>query len=111
MSTFGPAFDGKADGERLRKQHLRIKEFMLDGAWRTLGEIATRFRYPESSVSAQLRHLRKPEFGSFTVNKRRREGYPGLWEYQVLDPQISFDEQGQATFFAARPNNPVMWGH
>jgi len=78
----GPAYEPTLDCERLSKQHERLKALMLDGKWRTLGRIADEIHAPESSVSAQLRHLRKPRFGSYTVERRRVEG--GLWEYRVL---------------------------
>ena len=39
---------------------------------------------PEASASAQLRHLRKPRFGSHTVEKRNRGAREfGLWEYRL----------------------------
>jgi hypothetical protein len=87
MGTFGPAFNEELDGERVGSQLQRVRDLMIDGVWRTLGEIATLTRDPESSVSAQLRHLRKKRFGSFRVDKRRR-GAPsnGLYEYKLLPP-------------------------
>jgi hypothetical protein len=54
--------------------------------WKTLAEIRQTFDYPESSISAQLRHLRKKQFGSYRVEKRRRNGLKGTWEYRVLQP-------------------------
>lgn len=84
-STFGPAYEEKKDGPRVRAQHDRIRSFMRDHNWRTLGEISTSLEYPESSVSAQLRHLRKEQFGSYRIEKRRRNE-EGLWEYRMLDP-------------------------
>lgn len=108
MSTFGPSYDEKLDGARLRKQHERIRQFMSDGRWRTLNEIANFLGYPEPSVSAQLRHLRKKEFGSYVVDRRRR-GTTGLWEYRVSKPQQIFDEVGQGLFFSAP--SPAMRGH
>ncbi len=58
---------------------------MRDGRWRTLQEIADVTGDPQASISAQLRHLRKPRFGGYTVEKRRR-GLPehGLYEYQLV---------------------------
>src|SRR5215470_10902122 len=44
------------------------------GAWLTLRELARMTRYGEASISAQLRHLRKPQYGSFVLEKRLREG-------------------------------------
>lgn len=73
------------DWKRLTGQIQRIFELMCDEHWRTLREISVLTGAPESSVSAQLRHLRKKHFGKHTVNKRRK-GDPtrGLFEYQVI---------------------------
>ena len=81
----GPAYDPGLDYIRLTKQINRIFQTMQDGKWRTLREIANITNDPESSISAQLRHLRKERFGSHTVNRRRR-GEPkiGLHEYQLI---------------------------
>ena len=58
---------------------------MIDGFWRTLREIENHTGDPQSSISAQLRHLRKKRFGGYTVEKRRRgEGAKGLWEYKLV---------------------------
>jgi DNA-binding transcriptional regulator GbsR (MarR family) len=90
MNTHGPAFDETLDGDRLRQQHVRIRNYMSDGQWRTLYEISEALGYPEASVSAQLRHLRKPMFGAYRVDKRRIIG--GLWEYHVA-PQEAIQEE------------------
>lgn len=108
MSTYGPSYDEQLDGERIRKQHDSIRQLMIDGQWRTLHEISEFLRYPESSVSAQLRHLRKNQFGGHIVEKRRR-GTSGLWEYRVEDPRARFDDIGQGMFFSTP--NPAMRGH
>lgn len=78
----GPAYDPGKDFARLHAQTARIKDLMLDGEWRSLHEIAESTGDPEASVSAQLRHLRKPRFGSYRVEKRRR-GDGGTFEYRV----------------------------
>ena len=86
-TTFGPTFDPALDEERLNDQILRVYRLMVDQQWRTLGEIAQETGDPEASISAQLRHLRKPKFGSFEVDKRRRGlATTGLWEYCLLPP-------------------------
>jgi hypothetical protein len=54
---------------------------MKDGQWRTLEQIADMTGDPTPSVSAQLRHLRKPRFGSHTVDRRHVGG--GLYEYRL----------------------------
>lgn len=84
MRFDGETFDDDADGVRLTLQFRRVRALMSDGAWRTLAEIAQRVDAPEASVSARLRDLRKPRFGSFVVERRRVAGAKGLWEYRVL---------------------------
>ena len=59
--------------------------------WLTLDELAKLTHYPPASISAQLRHLRKPQFGAFVVKKRPRkaardlrgEDFGAVWEYQL----------------------------
>ena len=81
----GPAYRPEHDRDRLTGQLRRIVDVMKDGEWRTLGEIREMTGDPEASISAQLRHLRKPRFGSHTVLKRRR-GDPkkGTWEMKLM---------------------------
>ena len=80
-----------------KQQMLCIRDAMLAhsrcGRWRTLGEIRSELegqlhrRFPEASISAQLRHLRKREFGSYRLLKQRRSSRTlGLFEYQLLPP-------------------------
>jgi len=81
----GDVYVRSIDDGRLTKQLVRIIHLMLDGQWRTLGEIAELTKDPQPSISAQLRHLRKKRFGSHQVNKRRRGSAAlGLWEYQLV---------------------------
>lgn len=77
----GDDYVPKRDDGRLRGQQLRIWELMRDGAWRTLGEIAAHTGDPEASISAQLRHLRKPRFGSHRIEKKHLGG--GLYAYRL----------------------------
>ncbi len=87
-ATFGPAYDVEIDGQRLRTQLEKLADFMaycnsID-AWVSLAEIEEQTGIPQSSASAQLRHMRKREFGSHIVEKRRREtAAGGTWEYRV----------------------------
>ena len=95
MSTMGPAYDPLVDEPDLTDQRNKIKTLMLGlECWATLQEIAGQLGYPEASVSAQLRHLRKEQFGGYQVDKRRREGQR-VWEYRVRPPV----EKGQALLF------------
>lgn len=84
MSTFGPAYDEQIDGTRLLDQMGRVKAAMASGQWQSLAELAARTGDPESSISAQLRHLRKARFGSYLVLKRRRTVQGGTWEYRLM---------------------------
>jgi hypothetical protein len=78
----GPAYDHARDSARLTAQQQRIFELMKDGKWRTIRHIALEVNAPENSVSAQLRHLRKPRFGSHTVERRHEGG--GLYSYRLI---------------------------
>lgn len=57
----------------------------------TLVELSCLTHYGEASISAQLRHLRKPQYGGFVVEKRRREvaevlcsvEHGPIWEYRL----------------------------
>jgi hypothetical protein len=60
------------------------------GAWMTLHELARLTRYGETSISAQLRHLRKAQCGGYVVEKRVRkpevvssEEHFVVWEYRL----------------------------
>ena len=77
----GPEYESDRDFKRLSKQHERIRDLMLDGEWRTVEQIAASTGDPENSIQAQLRHLRKPRFGSFIVEKKRSGN--GLYRYRV----------------------------
>jgi hypothetical protein len=79
----------------LRRQRDVLRDVMLSagqcGAWLTLRDLSRLTHYGEASISAQLRHLRKPEYGAFVLDKRRREEEEvgriaeqgPLWEYQL----------------------------
>jgi hypothetical protein len=67
-------------------QRLRVRSALESGAWLTLPEIHTATGDPISSVSAQIRHLRKAEHGSHTIIKRRRgQAERGLYEYRLVE--------------------------
>lgn len=81
----GPVYEPKHDQVRLSGQIERVYRAMSDGEWRTLDEIAGITGDPHASISAQLRHLRKPRFGSHMVDKRARgDRDMGLWEYRLI---------------------------
>lgn len=81
----GAVYVAEFDYERLKGQVKEIYDLMKDGVWRTLQEIELATGYPQASISAQLRNLRKKSFGSQVVDKRRRgEEKNGLWEMQLV---------------------------
>ena len=81
----GPVYEAAYDKIRLTGQVNRVFNAMKDGRWRTLREIHNLTTAPESSISAQLRHLRKPKFGAHLVNKQSRGAREnGLWEYRLI---------------------------
>ena len=55
--------------------------------WLTLAELALATRFPPASISAQLRHLRKAQYGGWAVEKRRREWVTEelVWEYRLAE--------------------------
>ena len=76
----GADYDPDKDNIRLGTQLHDVFNLMKDGEKRTLYDIARITGHPESSVSAQLRHLRKERFGSWNV-KRERIKDSGTWVY------------------------------
>lgn len=80
----GADYDHQHDAARLTGQIRAVYDFIRDGKWHSLGEIAESTREPEASVSAQLRNLRKTRFGGHTILRRRRgEPRHGLFEYRL----------------------------
>jgi len=86
QATFdGITYDPKLDYQRLSGQLKRVFGVMCKGGWYTLGEIAAHTGdSSEAAISARLRDLRKPKFGGFIIERRRRgEARKGLWEYRL----------------------------
>ena len=84
----GPTYDPSYDLVRLTGQIKRVYDCMSDGNWRTLDEIHRATNDPHASISAQLRHLRKPRFGSHEVDRRARgDRSNGLYEYRLVIPE------------------------
>src|SRR5882672_3904954 len=80
---------------RVRTQRDVVRDVMLSanecGAWLTLAELGAMTRYPETSISAQLRHLKKPQFGNYELEKMPRmraggdlgDGHGVEWAYRL----------------------------
>ncbi len=82
MRFDGSDYEHERDSQRLGNQYERVFSLMQDGKWRSLRSISDATGAPESSVSAQLRHMRKDRFGNHTVEKKHEGG--GLYLYRVL---------------------------
>lgn len=84
--------------------------------WLTLDELAKLTHYPPASISAQLRHLRKPEFGGFAVEKRPRElgrairgeEFGTVWEYQLRRKVRRILGRKHVLRTGARPAHPAV---
>src|SRR5260370_21296089 len=95
---------GRKRGTRAVRQVLAtqrdvLRDVMLTagkyGAWMTLRELARLTRYGETSISAQLRHLRKAKCGGFVLEKRVRkpevissEEHFVVWEYRLTPRRV-----------------------
>lgn len=90
-----PATAGRPTTVGRRRQRDVLRDVMLSASqcdtWLTLDELTMLTHYPPASISAQLRHLRKPEFGGYEVEKRQRvsgrilhgEDFGTVWEYRL----------------------------
>jgi hypothetical protein len=80
---------------RVKTQREVLRDVMFSAkeceAWLTLSELAAMTGYPAASISAQLRHLKKPRCGNFVLEKRMRDKadiFSGkthgvVWEYRL----------------------------
>jgi len=78
----GYTYEPEFDYNRLNRQARDVYLCLLVGEWWTLRELADATGWPEASVSARLRDLRKPRFGGFIV-QRQRVGEGGLFHYRL----------------------------
>jgi hypothetical protein len=80
----GSTYDLAKDRVRLNAQVKRVVKVMKDGGWWALWEISQRSGDPEASCSSRLRDLRKPRFGSSTVERQRDVNLPAQWRYRLI---------------------------
>lgn len=64
---------------RLTGQLAYLLDILNDGAWRTIPQVvadaaALGHTISETGASAQLRNLRKPEHGGYTIERTKHEG-------------------------------------
>ena len=77
----GKTFVRERDGKRCNSQADAVWEIVKDHCWHTPSEIAEKVGCSDSSATARLRDLRKPRFGSHTVEREYVER--GLFRYRV----------------------------
>ena len=80
----GATYERELDLDRLNTQAATVWKVMRDGQWHTLSGIAKATGYPEASISARLRDLRKKRFGSHVVERERDTTDPGLFYYRLI---------------------------
>ena len=90
MPFGGETYDRSIDKPRLSTQFVAVRELLLAAAqvemWFTLHEIELDLGYPQASISARIRDLRKEKFGGYEVERRRRTAKSGTWEYRIVLP-------------------------
>ena len=91
MSAYGPSFRESRDGERIRTGLLRVRNCLLAAAirneWLTIDEIKARIeaQYHTTiswgSVDSDVRHWKKPAFGSLDIRRQKRGN---ISEYRIF---------------------------
>jgi hypothetical protein len=76
----GKTYDPIKDFDRLANQMQWVVSIMADEEWRTLAQLSQATGGTEAAISARLRDLRKRQYGSQTIERRRVTG--GLHEYR-----------------------------
>jgi hypothetical protein len=77
----GETIEAARDNGRLTVQLNEVRRICSNEQWWTLAELARATGYPEASISARLRDLRKPKFGRWNVERQYVER--GLFRYRV----------------------------
>ena len=103
--TFGgDTFDEELDGDRLRRQLVKVYAIMADGQWHTLAQISHLIDAPEASVSARIRDLRKDKFGGHRVDAERVINGNGLFRYRM--PLLGFNRNREPLSPSASEQSP-----
>jgi hypothetical protein len=115
LNFSGAAYVPSIDKARLSVQISRILTYMLGGEWRTLREARVDLErlyaptlFPEASISANFRNLRKEPY-RLTVEKRRRVGVrpgAGVWEYRIENAQRAHERAPEAIRIDAGSSEP-----
>ncbi len=93
----GNYYNEKNDKVRLTKQLQGVYNCIRSGSWQTVQEIADITNYPQASISAQLRNLRKERFGGMDVEGRYRSG-TRIFEYKLNKNKTKFQTKYREIF-------------
>lgn len=79
--------ESRGDEIRLNRQQAKVWATINDGCWHTLAEIAGRTGFPEASISARFRDLRKEKYGEHEIERESMGG--GLFRYRLIpNPRV-----------------------
>lgn len=87
---YGDDYVPERDGARLTEQQRLVFDIMRDRRWRTPNALQHdvlhrhKRREPIQSLLRQLRYLRQPEHGGYSVLRRHKGD--GLYEYRLVEP-------------------------
>lgn len=70
------------DEPRLLKQFDRVWNVMRDGTWHTIAAVSQVTGDPPQSVARQIRYIRSPKRGGYSVERRHDGG--GLYSFRVV---------------------------
>lgn len=87
----GADYNHERDSDRLTGQIKRVFAAIKDGEWRTVFEISRDTGDPQTSVSAQLRNLRKARYGAWNIECRYAGN--GLYEYRLAPGQANEEKR------------------
>lgn len=73
-----------ADRQKLGKQLAAVRDCMVDGQWWTLARLSAATGYPEASLSARIRELKRVGLAYVRRKVGPGEGQMGQWEYRVI---------------------------
>jgi hypothetical protein len=85
----GPTYQPAQDHTHLTGQLRRVYDAMAGGEWWTVPELEKALLpggyVSQTGIAARIRDLRKPKFGGFSIEARRRAGDgTHLWEYRIV---------------------------
>ena len=107
----------------VKTQREILRDVLLSAAecnsWLTLNELTEMTCYAQASISAQLRHLRKRQYGGYKIEKRRRQEeethlvstHERVYEYQLKRSERAIPSRQDAaipTAESAPPNLQIL---